>query len=141
MDWDELLSESEAMIREGHEGFERLRSERLSWEAAFAELMSIQNAGMSAEKSGDLLLAADAYERCIALGESSSSYRINNYLHSIERLAVVYRKLKRYDDEVRVIRLGLSHRRDHSVYDAPFARLAVRLERALSLSKKSKKCK
>lgn len=102
------------------------------------ELQSYQNAGMDAEKAGELDAAVYWFERCIAFGESSPSLRISAYLHSVERLTVVYRKLKRYEDEVRVIRLGLSHRNDERVYDAPFARLETRLGRALELLEKSK---
>ncbi len=129
----------EKLRHEAFAGIERLRSKRLAWEKVFGELMSYQNSGMAAEKAGDLAGAASWYERSISFGESCTSLRINDYFHSVERLAVVYRKLKRYDDEVRVILLGLSHRRDGHVYDTPFARLNQRLERALSLSKNKKK--
>lgn len=130
---------SRQMIREAEEGIARLRTERKERERAFSELMSYQSSGMSAEKSGDLLGAAGWYERSISFGESSPLMRINDYLHSCERLAIVYRKLKRFDDEVRVIRLALAHRNDGRVYDAPFARLEVRLGRALALREKNKK--
>lgn len=116
----------------------RARSANRDWAAAFSEQMSYQSSGMAAEKSGDLLGAAWWYERSISFGESSPLMRINDYLHSCERLAVVYRKLKRFDDEVRVIRLALAHRNDGRIYDAPFARLEVRLGRALALRDKNK---
>ena len=71
------------------------------------------------------------------VAESSQRLRINDYFRFIERLAVVYRKLKRFDDEVRVIRLALAHRNDGRVYDAPFVRLEIRLGRALALRDKN----
>lgn len=88
------------------------------------------------EKMKDYSSAVSAYEQCVAFGEASPFLRINNYLYSIERLAVLYRKMKRYDDEIRVIKLGLSHRFDKCVYDSPFARLEKRLAKAELLNEK-----
>ena len=129
---------SRQMIREAEDGIARLREKNRAWSAASSELSSYHSSGIASEKSGDLVGAAGWYERSVSFGESSPLMRINDYLHSCERLAVVYRKLKRFDDEVRVIRLALSHRNDGRIYDAPFARLEVRLGRALALLEKNK---
>lgn len=129
---------SRQMIREAEEGIARLRAENAEYSRLNSELCSFYASGSAAEKSGDLLGAAGWYERGLSFGESSQRLRINDYFRFIERLAVVYRKLKRFDDEVRVIRLALAHRNDGRVYDAPFARLDVRLGRALALRDKNK---
>lgn len=107
------------------------------WNVAFSVVSAMQNKGILSEKSGDVVSAVDFYERCVSYGEVSPLLRINDYMYSIERLAVLYRKLKLFSDEVRVVSLGLSHRNDANVYDAPFARLAKRLVKAKMLNEKS----
>lgn len=110
---------------------------RGEWEDAFSVVSSLQNEGILSEKSNDMNSAVGFYERCVSYGESSPLLRINDYMYSIERLAVLYRKQKRFSDEVMVVSLGLSHRNDANVYDAPFARLAKRLVKAKMLNEKS----
>lgn len=127
-----------ALIAEARQKYEALREENRKFGEAFSVASSFQNKGMLSEKMKDFSSAVSAYEQCVAFGEASPLLRINNYLYSIERLAVLYRKLKRYDDEVRVIKLGLSHRFDKCVYDSPFARLEKRLAKAELLNEKSK---
>jgi hypothetical protein len=81
----------------------------------------------------DYLTTAKSFEQAIAYGENSSRLRINNYKYSIKRLAVVYRKLKRYDEEVRVIRIGLAH---EDMDQKSYKELESRLEKVLSLKQK-----
>lgn len=125
------------MIMESKEGIARLREENRKLDDAFSVAMGFQNKGISFEKMKDFPAAVSAYEECVAYGEASPLLRVNVYLYSIERLAVLYRKLKRYDDEVRVVKLGLSHRFDGCCYDSPFARLEKRLAKAELLNLKS----
>jgi hypothetical protein len=108
------------------------------WETAFSVVSSLQNEGILSEKSKDVDSAVGFYERCVFYGEASTLLRINDYMYSIERLAVLYRKQKRFSDEIRVVSLGLSHRHDANVYDSPFARLEKRLAKAIMLNEKSK---
>lgn len=126
------------MIKEAQEGLARLREENRKFDEAFSVAMGFQNKGISFEKMKEFPDAVSAYEQCVAYGEASPLLRINSYLYSIERLAVLYRKMKNYDDEVRVIKLGLSHRFDKCCYDSPFARLEKRLAKAELLNEKSK---
>lgn len=126
------------MIKEAQEGLARLREENRKFDEAFSVAMGFQNKGISFEKMKEFPAAVSAYEQCVAYGEASPLLRINSYLYSIERLAVLYRKMKNYDDEVRVIKLGLSHRFDKCCYDSPFARLEKRLAKAELLNEKSK---
>jgi len=127
-----------ALVAEAEEGIARLREKNRRLEETFSVASGFQNKGMMSEKMNDCSSAVSAYEQCVAFGEASPLLRINDYLYSIERLAVLYRKLKRYDDEVRVVKLGLSHRFDKCVYDSPFVRLEKRLAKAELLSEKSK---
>ena len=110
---------------------------REEWEAAFSVVSSLQNEGILSEKSKDVCSAVGFYERCVSYGEASPLLRINDYMYSIERLALLYRKQKRFSDEIRIVSLGLSHRHDANVYDSPFARLEKRLAKAIMLNEKS----
>lgn len=80
-----------------------LHAENKVWEKEFSTLMNYQNSGMEYEKKGDLPSAAQSYEQSIKFGRASKRMRINNFFHSIDRLVIVYRKLKKYEDEIRVI--------------------------------------
>lgn len=136
--FDAEMALYDQMIKEAQEGVVRLREENRKFDEAFSVAMGFQNKGISFEKMKDFPAAVSAYEQCVAYGEASPLLRINSYLYSIERLAVLYRKLKKYDDEVRVIKLGLSHRFDKCCYDSPFARLEKRLAKARQLNEKRK---
>lgn len=85
----------------------KLQAENEAWSKEFKECMSYQNAGMAFEKAGKYEDAALKYEKAIDFGTSSKRLRSGNYFHSVERLAIVYRRLKRYDDEIRVINTAL----------------------------------
>lgn len=135
--FDAEITLYDQMIKETEEGIARLREENRKLEEAFSVASSFQNKGMKSEKIKDYSSAVSAYEQCVAFGESSPLLRINDYLYSIERLAVLYRKLKHYDDEVRIVKLGLSHRFDKCIYDSHFARLEKRLVKAEFLKEKS----
>lgn len=87
---------------------EKLREDNKKWEVAFGKCMEYQNNGMELEKSGKLEEAAEEYENAIDFGKHSNKLQVNNYFHSIERAAIVYRKLKRFDDEIRIIKIGLA---------------------------------
>lgn len=113
--------------------FKELRSENDAFSKEFSQVMEYQNKGMNLEKAGFLEDAAKSFEHAIAYGENSSRLRINNYQYSIKRLAVVYRKLKRYDEEVRVIRIGLAH---EDMDQKSYKELESRLEKVLSLKQK-----
>lgn len=136
--FEEKMALYDQMKLEAQNGVARLRDENRKFNDAFSVVMGFQNKGISFEKMKDFHAAVSAYEQCVAYGEASPLLRVNVYLYSIERLAVLYRKLKRYGDEVRVVKLGLSHRFDECCYDSPFARLEKRLAKAELLNKKSK---
>jgi tetratricopeptide (TPR) repeat protein len=94
--------------------------------------MYFQNAGMSLEKEGKNEDAAQKYEKAIDFGSKSKCLRANNYFHSVERLVIVYRKLKRYDDEIRVINMGLSM----DISESDKSKLLSRLEKVETLKKR-----
>lgn len=129
----QLNGESSCSITEDayNDTLRKLR-EHKQWETEWSEVNYFQNLGMDFENREDLENAVKSYENAIKLGEESPRITINNYLHSVERLAIVYRKLKRYDDEVRVILIGLKYQ-DASPSENYYVRLRKRLAKAESL--------
>lgn len=109
-----------------------LRAANDAWKSTFCELMSYQNGGAALEGEGRLEEAVIQYEEAVNFGRQSDDMKVNNYYHSIERLAILYRKLKRYDDEIRIINEALSD--DITEYDR--LKLAARLEKAIKLKEK-----
>lgn len=134
--FEEKMALYDQMTLEAQNGVARLRDENRKFNDAFSVVIGFQNKGISFEKMKDFPAAVSAYEQCVAYGEASTLFRINDYMYSIERLAVLYRKQKRFSDEIRVVSLGLSHRHDANVYDSPFARLEKRLAKAIMLNEK-----
>jgi tetratricopeptide (TPR) repeat protein len=61
---------------------------------------SRNNEGIALEKKGDLDAAIKIYEENIEDGYPAT--------HSFERLMIIYKKLKRFNDEIRIIELGIS---------------------------------
>ncbi len=80
-----------------------IQRENKIWERNFAVAMEYQGNGQQLEKNGDAEAAAVEYERAVEFGENCGTLSINNYLHSLERLCIIYRKLHRPEDELRVI--------------------------------------
>lgn len=58
------------------------------------------NAGIAAEKAGDIQKAISYYEANLKIDYPA--------YHSYDRLMIIYRKLKRYEDEIRVIDAAIS---------------------------------
>lgn len=85
---------------------------------------ALNNKGMEFEKSGKITQAIKAYEESIALGYDAQ--------HSFDRLAILYRKAKDYNNEIRVIKKALEVFKDSTIVK----KYADRLEKAIVLSKK-----
>lgn len=68
-------------------------------EQALFKCAELNNKGMAQEKSGDIDLAIETYEENIKGGYPA--------LHSYERLMILYRKRKDYQNELRVIEIAL----------------------------------
>lgn len=111
---------------------EKLQGGNREWEKAFSELMSFQNAGIELERDGRLEEAVRQYKQAVKLGENDERFKVNNYFYSIERLVIVCRKLKKYDDEIRVINLALSS----DLSDSDRKKMSARLEKAIKLKDK-----
>lgn len=89
---------------------ENLRSENERWSKAFSQCMEYQNKGMACEKNKDYTGAIEAYSECISYNETVEEIIGSlRCLFSIERLAVIFRKLKQYDNEQNIISYALKH--------------------------------
>lgn len=64
-------------------------------------LYQINAEGIEAEKNGDINLAIALYEKNISNGFNGS--------HPYKRLAIIYRKQKKYDDEIRVLQAAIKN--------------------------------
>lgn len=111
-----------------------IRAENKEWERQFSIVMGHQGAGMEAERNGDPDRAISEYTEAVASGRSLPQMRINNYFHSIERLTVIYRKRKDYENEIAVINDALAE----DLSDKERSNLEHRLERATTLKNKKK---
>lgn len=77
-----------------------LQAESKVWEKEFSSLMGERAKASKFEKEGQLFEAISEYEQCVEEGISSPRFRIYNYAHDIDRLAILYRKTKQINKEV-----------------------------------------
>lgn len=69
-------------------------------ESIIAECATANNLGIQYEKEGNIDAAIEVYEKNILLDYPAT--------HSYERLMVIYRKLNKYDKEIRIIEKAIS---------------------------------
>ena len=125
-------SKPDSQWNEFERKLEELQESNRSWEKDFDKLMSLQGRGRELEKEGKLEEAAQSYEEAIKFGKESGRFRINNYYYSAERLMIVYRKLKRYDDEIRIIEMAVGE----VFSETDRNKLKARLEKSIKLKDK-----
>lgn len=90
--------------------WERDLAEYKRKEKALHDTASNNNKGIAFEKSGDVTNAIATYEKNLEIAYPA--------LHSYERLMILYRREKRYEDEIRVIEKALTDfsTKSHKVY-------------------------
>lgn len=71
---------------------EELRKANDDWQKEFSKLIEIRNIATALEKENKKEEALEKYLKAIELGESSSKLNINNYLHDIDRVIIIYSK-------------------------------------------------
>lgn len=87
----------------------RLQAKNRDWAKRYNLLMEYQNNGIQYEKQGIIDKAIMEYNKAIDYGfRFTDDFGINNFLHSMERLMILYRKRKDYDNELRIIDLALN---------------------------------
>lgn len=84
----------------------------------------LNNRGIIYEKSGRISQAIKVYEECAALGYDAT--------HAYDRLMILYRKAKDYNNEIRIIKRAL----EIFKYPTLAKKYKERLDKAIALSKK-----
>lgn len=73
---------------------EELKQANEEWQKEFNKLIPIRNKATDLEKKNQNQKALEQYIKAIELGESSSKLNVNNYIHEIERVIIIYSKNK-----------------------------------------------
>ena len=110
-------------------------SENEEWSRQFSIVSDHQNAGMKAEKRGDLPTAIAEYKSAISCGRKLNKISVNNYYHSYHRLVTILRKQKDYNEEILIINQALSE----DLYDKDLDFMSKRLIKAETLRGKNLK--
>lgn len=126
-----------AFIEEAKRGIAETRGENRLWSQQAGVLFEHQGKGIELEKAGDPVAAALEYEAAAAYGREADKMTVNQYFYSLERLCVIYRKLRRYDEEIATIRAALAE----YINPKDRARLAERLVKAQKLQAKARQGK
>ena len=90
---------------------------------ALHKTADLNNTGIAYEKSGNIPQAIKTYEECVAIGHDAP--------HAYDRLMILYRKAKDYNNEIRVIKRAL----EIFKYQTLAKKYKERLEKATALSK------
>ena len=97
---------------------EELRAKNKEWEEQFSAVMNHQGKGIALEKEKDIDGAISEYKQAIANGEKATLLSLNNYLYSVERLMVLYRKIKDYNSEIAIIEKIIQIATEENLYRA-----------------------
>ncbi len=124
-----------AATAEAQREFTALRADNDRWAAQADILYGYQKRGIALEREGKPEGAAEAYEAAVAYGRSADRMTVNQYFYSLDRLCVLYRRLRRYDDEVATIRAALAE----FISPRDRERLAARLVKAQHLQERDGK--
>lgn len=76
---------------------DKLRQENREWEKEFNKITSLRQKAQQFEKENKLNEAIEIYIQSITYGEESEKLNFNNYAFDIERVIVLYGKIKRKD--------------------------------------------
>lgn len=87
-----------------------LQEQNRKWSEAFSDCMSYQRRGIDCEKVNDLIGAISAYRDCLAHNELVADIIGDlRCIYSVERLAIIYRKMRLYEEEQQVLEYALKH--------------------------------
>ncbi len=112
-----------------------LRAQNDKWSVAFNECMAYQQKGLACEKANDFSGAISAYTQCVTYNETVEDIIGSlRCLHSIERLSVIYRKMKLYDEEQNILEYALKH----ELSDEKRVKLGERYKKSIILQAKLK---
>ena len=106
------------MEEEKEPTLEELRARNREWQEQFSTVMNHQGKGIELEKEKDIDGAISEYKQAIANGEKATLLSLNNYLYSMERLMVLYRKIKDYNSEIAIIKEAIQIATEENLYRA-----------------------
>lgn len=124
---DKIISESRVKL-------EALQKENHRWTEQANVLFGHQKAGIELEKEGRLEAAIEEYEAAVAYGREADKMGVNQYYYSLERLCIIYRKLRLYDKEIATIKAALAE----YINDKDRERMTARLDKAVLLKQKQR---
>ena len=96
----------------------KFKQEIKSGKNNFSAVMNHQGKGIAIEKEKDIDGAISEYKQAIANGEKATLLSLNNYLYSMERLMVLYRKIKDYNLEIAIIEKVIQIAKEENLYRA-----------------------
>ena len=124
------MADKDNIVRE----IEELHAQNERWSEVFNECMSYQRRGLDCEKANDFSGAIAAYIQCIAYNETVEDVIGSlRCLHSVERLSIIYRKLKLYEEEQSILEYALKH----ELSDEMRVKLVERYRKLMLLQSKS----
>ena len=91
----------------------------------------LNNKGIKYEKEGNIEKAIETYEKNVSLGYTAT--------HSYDRLCIIYRKQKDYENEIRIINLFLTNFPNTKTFEKSIDKYKTRLSKATELLTKSYK--
>lgn len=106
------------MENEKEPTIEELRARNREWEEQFSIVMNHQGKGIALEKEKDIDGAISEYKQAIVNGKKATLLSLNNYLYSVERLMVLYRKIKDYNSEIAIIEKVIQIAKEENLYRA-----------------------
>lgn len=98
--------------------FEEIQARNREWGEQFSTVAGHQRKGIALEKEKDIDGAISEYKQAIANGEKATLLSLNNYLYSMERLMVLYRKIKDYNSEIAIIEKVIQVATEENLYRA-----------------------
>jgi tetratricopeptide (TPR) repeat protein len=87
---------------------DRLRTENELWQTDFNKLLDLRNKATKLEKSDKLSMAIDSYLSAMDFGEKSTKLSINNYSHDIQRIIILYGKIKETENLISFLQKVIS---------------------------------
>mgnify|MGYP006150146281 CR=1 FL=1 len=100
----ELVSKPKREILNYYEKFknetDRIRNENDLWQKDFNKMLEFRDKAIDFERTGKLSEAIEFYLKSVGFGEKSAMLSINNYSHDIERIIILYGKIKESENQV-----------------------------------------
>jgi tetratricopeptide (TPR) repeat protein len=109
----------------------KARDANKRWEMHFSYLCELKENGSKLEKAGDYEGAIEYYRQAVEYGNKKLNFA--DYASAIDRLVILYRKMKDYNSELDILNFALSH----GIHPNHKTRYKQRLEKAKQLINKN----